>query len=424
MGVRSTDPLEEIKQAFRADDWETVGRLLERHPEIKKMIDAPVGPFDSPAIVGVRSRQMLDVLLEAGADLNAKSRWWAGGFGLLHGAPPEVAAYAAERGAVVDIHAAARLGLMERLQACVSADPDAVHARGGDGQTPLHFAGSIEVAAFLIDHGADIDARDIDHESTPAQHMIDDRQPIVRYLIARGCATDILMASALGDVDLLRSKLDADPGSVRTCVSDEFFPMTNERAGGTIYQWTLGFYMSAHRVARKFGHDEVLQLLLDRSPGAVRLIDACWANDEETVETLIAEQPDVAATFTDSDRRQVAHAARNNETPAVRLMLESGLPVDARGQHHGTPLHWAAFHGNREMAEVVLRFRPPLEASDADFGATPLGWALYGSVHGWHSATGDYAGVVEALLQAGAVRPPTIEGAPAVQEVLRRSEED
>jgi len=30
-------------------------------------------------ITRVRSREMLDVLLEAGADINAKSRWWAGG---------------------------------------------------------------------------------------------------------------------------------------------------------------------------------------------------------------------------------------------------------------------------------------------------------------------------------------------------------
>jgi len=32
-------------------------------------------PFDSPAIVGARSREMVDVLLDAGADINARSRW-------------------------------------------------------------------------------------------------------------------------------------------------------------------------------------------------------------------------------------------------------------------------------------------------------------------------------------------------------------
>ena len=75
-----------------------------------------------------------------------------------------------------------------------------VNARGGDGQTPLHFASTVDIAAYLLDQGADIDARDVDHESTPAQYMIDDRQEIARYLIQRGCKTDILMAAALGDI--------------------------------------------------------------------------------------------------------------------------------------------------------------------------------------------------------------------------------
>src|SRR5262249_10761783 len=156
------------RQAFEMDDAARVAQLLQRHPELKAKINEPVGAFDSPAIVHARSRQMIDVLLAAGADLNAKSRWWAGGFGLLHQAHPELAAYAIERGAVVDVHAAARLGMLERLRELISADPGLVHSRGGDGQTPLHFASTIESAEYLLDYGADIDARDVDHESTPA----------------------------------------------------------------------------------------------------------------------------------------------------------------------------------------------------------------------------------------------------------------
>lgn len=83
--------------------------------------------------------------------MNAKSRWWAGGFGLLDWASPEVAAYAIERGAVVDVQAAARLDRMDRLRELISLDPSLVHARGGDGQTPLHFASSVEVATYLLD---------------------------------------------------------------------------------------------------------------------------------------------------------------------------------------------------------------------------------------------------------------------------------
>jgi len=43
----------------------------------------------------------------------------------------------------------------------------------------------------------------------------------------------------------------------------------------------------------------------------------------------------------------------------VRRHAECGLPVDARGQHNATPLHWAAFHGNCEMVKAILPFGPP-----------------------------------------------------------------
>jgi hypothetical protein len=419
-GPETLKLVDEVKTAFGADDADRVRAILERHPQLKPLINEPVGPFDSPAILNVCSTKMLDVLLEAGADINARSRWWAGGFGLLDSASPELAAYAIERGALVDVHAAARLGMMDRLRELIARDATSVHARGGDGQTPLHFASTIEVAAYLLDHGAEIDARDIDHESTPAQYMVKERQDVARYLVSRGCHTDLLMAAALGDVDLARQHLDTDPACIRMRVSDESFPMANKKAGGTIYQWTLGFHVSPHQVARKFGHQHVLTLLLDRSPVDVKLIDACWMADEPRVQAIRHEHPAIIAGLSEADLRQVAHAARNNQSAVVRLMLECGWPVDARGQHHATPLHWAAFHGNPEMTDTILRFAPPLEAVDADFNGTPLRWAVYGSEHGWYSKTGNYGATAEALIRAGARRPSLIEGSPEVQRVLRR----
>ena len=414
--------IEEAKRAFRNDDAAALHALLDRYPELKAGINQPIGEFGSPPIVCVRSREMLDVLLAAGADINAKSNWWAGGFGLLHSASPELAAYAVERGATVDVHAAARLGMLDKLKELVSRAPDLVHSRGGDGQMPLHFASTVDVAAYLLDHGALIDARDVDHESTPAQYMVRDRQDIARYLIARGCQTDILMASALGDLDLVRRHVDADPESIRMRVNDEFFPMVGGKAGGTIYQWTLGWHVSAHQVAKDLGHDHVFQFLMERSPEDVKLIAACWLGDEPLAASLLAADPNLAARLRDSDRRQLAHAARNDDLAVVRGMLEIGLPVDATSQHGATPLHWAAFHGNAEMAELLLRRNPPLEATDADFHATPLGWAIYGSEHGWSRQTGDYAATVQALLRAGAQPPEEISGSAEVRRMLGGSD--
>ncbi len=417
------DPLELLKKAFQANDAPLFRKLLDRFPGFKARINEPIGPFDSPAITNVRSREMLDVLLEAGADINAKSRWWAGGFGLLHGAEPDLAAYAIQRGAIVDVHAAARLGMMEKLRELIAADPSLVHARGGDGQTPLHFASTVEIAKFLLEHGADIDARDVDHESTPAQWMVRDRQDIARYLVQRGCQTDLLMAAALGDAQLVRKHLDADPGCIHLRVSDEYFPMINPKSGGSIYQWTLGWYVSPHDVAKQFGHDEAFRLLMERSPADVKLIAACWVADEATVKSLLANHAGLVAHLSAAYGRQVAHAARNNNLAAVRVMLAAGLPVDALGQHRATPLHWAAFHGNAEMAREILRYHPPLELADADFQSTPLGWAIHGSVHGWYCRTGNYAATVESLLRAGAKLPEkTTGGTEAVDDVLRRHE--
>ena len=395
-------------------------KLVKRYPEARTKINEPIAAFDSPAIIHVRSPEMLDALLEAGADINGRSRWWAGGFGLLDCAKPELAAYAIKRGAVVDAHSAARLGMLDKLRELITAEPALVHARGGDGQTPLHFASNVQIAEYLLEHGADIDARDVDHESTPAQWMIRERQEVARHLVKRGCKTDILMAAALGDVELIGKHLDSDPECIHMRVSNEYFRMINHKAGGTIYQWTLGWYVSPHDVAKQFGHEDAYRLLMERSPADARLIAACWSADDSTAKKLLAQNSGLVSKLSEAYRRQIAHAARNNNLAAVRIMLAAGLPVDEVGQHKATPFHWAAFHGNAEMAREILRYDPPLEQTDADFNGTPLGWAIHGSQNGWHSQTGDYAATVETLLNAGAKLPENDGGTEAVQAVLRR----
>src|SRR6478752_1075399 len=93
LGPDGEEILREAAQAFAADDAGRLHRVVTAHPALKDVIDEPIGPFDSPAIIHVGSRAMLDVLLEAGADINARSRWWAGSFGILDLAAPELAAY-------------------------------------------------------------------------------------------------------------------------------------------------------------------------------------------------------------------------------------------------------------------------------------------------------------------------------------------
>jgi ankyrin repeat protein len=427
MNVAQIDPIQELAAAVRANDSSRVRQVIERYPELTPRLNEPLpdGAFGAtPLLAAVhrRNRQMIDVLLRAGADINARSHWWAGSFGVLDG-ETDLAPFLIERGATIDIHAAARLGMLGRVEELVSREPALVHARGGDGQRPLHFASSIEIAEYLLDHGADIDARDVDHESTAAQYMVRDRQDIARYLVGRGAGTDILMAAALGDVALVRRHLAADRNSIRTSVSEEFFPKQDPRSGGSIYIWTLGAHKTPHMVAREFGHQDVLELLMKHTPDSMNLAMACELGDAAIVAGLLARQPDLPRTLENDDRRRLAVAAQNDDVGAVRRMLESGWPSDVRGQHGATPLHWAAWHGNVDMVRELLRRSAPFDAVDEDYGGTPADWAVHASVHGWHPQTGDYAGVLDVLLEAGA-RPPMITAdrkmSDAVRELLRR----
>jgi ankyrin repeat protein len=428
-------PAEALKAAVCDSDASRVRELLRKHPELGAKMDDPLPNYGFGqqalfAAVQRSDRATIDVLLEAGADIRKRTEWWAGGFGVLDDCDPSMVDFLAERGAEVDAHSAARLGMTSKLRELVAANPGVVHARGGDGQTPLHFASTVEVAEFLLENGADVDARDVDHESTPAQYMLrvdqkrhypKDRQDVARYLVSRGCRTDLLMASALGDMELVRRHLDEDPGSIRMSVSEGWFPKQNPRAGGTIYIWMLGAHRTAHAVARDFGHEDVFQLLMERTPEELKLALACELGDEAAFREFLSKRPDAAKTLSDAERQKLPNAAQTNNTEAVRLMLEAGWPVDTPGEMGATALHWAGFHGNAEMARTILRFHPTLELKSREYAGTALSWAVYGSGNGWHRATGDYVGTIRAMLEAGATLPPhaeELEPSEAVLEML------
>jgi hypothetical protein len=113
----------------------------------------------------------------------------------------------------------------------------------------------------LLAAGADIDALDVDHESTPAQYMLRvqqkrhyprDRQDVARHLIARGCNT----------------------------------------------------------------------------PEEVKLELACELGDEAVFQRLLALNADAARTLAEREPEKLPNSAQDNNTRAVRLMLQAGWMVD------------------------------------------------------------------------------------------------
>lgn len=390
---------EVLHDAIESGDAAAVARVLDANPELKARLDDPLpgGSFgETPLLAAVRraNRDVVDVLLRAGADINQKSHWWAGPFHVLDGSArqPWLPAFLMGRGAIPEIHHAVQLGMADEVARRLDQDPSLIQVRGADGQLPLHFAQTVEMAEYLVGHGAELDARDIDHESTAAQYMVRDRQAVARYLVSRGAAADVLLAAALGDVDLVRRVVDETPRTIRMRVTAEWFPMRDARAGGTIYIWTLGSGKGPHEIAREFGHDEVLRVLMTRTPPSLKLAVACEIEDTALAEELRGQ----GVTVEPIDQVRLVTAASQGRNVAVRMLLDAGCEASVVDEG-ATALHWAAYQGNASLVETLLDRGAPVDVRDARFQGTPLDWADHGSREGACRAAADYSRVLALL---------------------------
>jgi len=427
-------PVEQFLAALNAGDIERVRALLEQHAEVRAVLNEPISYFNSrPVARAKKNLPLLDVLLAFGADLNLKSTWWAGGFGLLeYDCTPEEARPLIERGAVVDVFAAAHLGMFHRVSELVDRDPGLVHARGGDGKTALHCATTSEIAAYLLEHGAAIDVRDVDHESTPAQYLVRSAPDVVRLLVDRGAWYDIFIAIGLRDPAMVEQCLrtDAEALDHRTgqgkysVAHNNGRPAAREEIGdrrGDIYRWVFDHQISVVQAAERLGYEDMVELLLRHASLPQRLLAACARADRAEAEALVKAHPELVRSLSARQMRLLVDRAYSNDTAAVLLMLDLGFDPLVRGVEHWEPIRWAAFHGNADLVRRLLMHRPPIGLPDATYGGTTLGQCLYGSLHGWMVATGDFATTVRLLLEAGEPLDPTMvpTGRDDVDVVLR-----
>ncbi|MEP6962032.1 MAG: ankyrin repeat domain-containing protein [Acidobacteriota bacterium] len=338
-------------------------------------------------------------------DLQAVGNAWASGLGTRE-LDPQIARTLVERGALLSPHAAAGLGLTDHLSRMLAADPALIDAKGCDACTPLHFARDVETAKLMLARGARIDARDEDHNSTPAQWLIGDKPDVVRYLLERGASADIFLAAALGDLELAKQLIAANPSCVghRIGKAPEFPPLGHEHRGGTIYQWTLGFNSYAHQIALTKGYLAVYEYLYEQSDDTTKFLVSCLLAHREDAEALAARHPGLVAALPPVDHELVAKYCweTNTNYAAVKLMLDLGFPVAHPERNHGyTPLHNAAWAGSGDLVELLLERGHPVDIVDPTFHATPLGFMMHDCLVEKRHPEGEFQRVTKALLDAG-----------------------
>jgi hypothetical protein len=425
-----TTAIDRFKLAVSRGDAVELRKVLSESADARSAINEPLFGFNSPALVSVAGDgnvDIVDTLLDFGADPNRKSSWWAGGFHPLHAASGDVSDRLIAAGAVPDACAAARLGRTDLLERILDEDPSRVHERGGDGQTPLHFARSRDVVDLLLARGADPDARDLDHRSSPAEWMIgdvivpeDSRIDLARYLVERGASVDIFLAAALGLSDKASKILERDPGalSLRTSQGDY-----DEKAPSSyhIYQWTLGPNLSPMQVAARRGHESTLDVMRRYAGPTELLLLACHLGQRDEARALVAKHPGLVAEMKDQ-HRAVADEAWASNAPAVAVLMELGFDPSVPGPQRANALHCASWEGSVECVMAILTYssgRALIDVREPSYGGTPLSWCSHGSVN-CGNPKADHAAVARLLIAAGSQVTEEMRdwGSPAFQSAI------
>ncbi|MDQ7823284.1 MAG: ankyrin repeat domain-containing protein [Candidatus Eremiobacteraeota bacterium] len=265
----------------------------------------------------------------------------------------------------------------------LGADPAAAD---DDGRTALHMAsmkGHEEMAALLVKGGASLQARDRDG-LTPALLAIRRGH--------RGTARRILKACAT----LFQAIEKNDAAHVRACIAAGFRLGEKDALNGDT---------PLHRAA-SCGRHELVKLLLEARPpldeknarGQTPLHLAVLAGDTSSVIHL--SQAGAAPSIEDdygkkpldyavkAHRREmicvlhslsyatVAGAIAEHDLVALEGFIARGIKVNGKDGNLGaSPLHWAAFHGARDIAALLIS-RGASPAAKTKRGETPLDWAI------------------------------------------------
>lgn len=230
-----------------------------------------------------------------------------------------------------EVHIAAANNDMARLRALVVADGSLVQAKDDKGRSPLHWvaiSGHREAAAFLLDKGAEVDARDNDG-CTPLYSV---------FLAAFGGVPNATGLTATVDL-LLKRGADANARDLKN--------------GGTPLH---GAVLSGDR--------EAVALLIEKganvnarekTQGSTPLHAAALVGDKEIAELLINKGSDVNARDTIQNATPLLFAVAARHRAVVELLIAKKADVSATMIDGRSPLDIALSTGQEELAGILKR---------------------------------------------------------------------
>jgi ankyrin repeat protein len=242
-----------------------------------------------------------------------------------------------------EIHEAVKRGDLAAVREILAARPDGIGAVDERGYTPLHVAareGRLQIASFLIEKGADIEAK-----------------------------------NPTGFTPLFLAVLGKRPDAVRLCLEKGADPN-----GETRFQTTPLF------TAAESGDPEIVRLLIEKGAEVNHvspvfgspLHRAAYMDFPEVAKALL----DAGANLSVADQRgqtPLHQAAQLGRVTVARLFVERGADLDALDRERRSPIHWAIRYGtdrsgannSTELGFLLMGKGARVDTTDTD-GETPL----------------------------------------------------
>jgi len=289
---------------------------------------------------------------------------------------------------------------IQRIQTMIQNSPDLINAPDEHGHTPLEKAainGWLKVAAFLLDHGADVNAGKV---SALNQAANAGNRAMVEFLLGRGA--DINAKAWHGKTPLGTAVEEGFQAVTEVLLANKADVNARDDSG-----------LTPLALAAEHNQPKILQMLLaagadanvEDNGGRTPLSFAAWSGSPEMVKQLLAAKADPNGGTLDAP---LLCAINKKDAASAQLLLQAGANPNAKGEldwqpswgfgqsvypnnNRGwaTPL-WLAIDMNQlPMVQLLLKFKADPNNSQTD--GRPL---LFSAL--------SHTNVLEVLLDAGA----------------------